>query len=167
MHRVHKYIRDSIRYLYRNPGTTYSQLMIAVHKAEGENEEAHDKVRARSAMTTEPVEGTTELGNQIAKLMAALTRAGQVNSPASAPNSPRQRGHGRGQMDRNTLGHPSSHNGLTGQGQTFSACSISASCGTRTTRQNTRDRMPKGSSSVSGAKAGAIWLRNVPPQPSH
>ena len=33
--------------------------MITAHKAESENEEAHDKVRARSAMTTEPVEGTT------------------------------------------------------------------------------------------------------------
>ena len=54
------------------------------------NEEAHDKVRARSAMTTEPVEGTTELENQIAKLMAALIRAGQGNCPSSAPNSPRE-----------------------------------------------------------------------------
>ena len=56
--------------------------MIAAHKAESENEEAHDKVRARSAMTTEPVEGTMELGNQIAKLMATLTWPGQGNSPA-------------------------------------------------------------------------------------
>ena len=59
-HGVHKHIRDSIRYLYSNPGTTYSQLMIAACKAESENEEAHDKVRARSVMTTEPVEGTME-----------------------------------------------------------------------------------------------------------
>ena len=69
--------------------------MITAHKAESENEEAHDKVRARSANATEPVEGTTELGNQITKLMAALTRTGEGNSPASAPNNPRQRGHGR------------------------------------------------------------------------
>ena len=48
------------------------------------------------AVTIKPVEGTTELGNQIAKLMAALTRAGQGNSPSSAPNSPRVRGHDRG-----------------------------------------------------------------------
>ena len=71
--------------------------MIAAHKAESENEEAHDTVRAGSAMTTEPVEGTTELGNQIAKLMATLIREGHGNSPADAPNSPRQRGHRRGQ----------------------------------------------------------------------
>ena len=95
-HRVHKHIRDSIRYLYSNPRTTYSQLMIAACKAENENEEAHDKVRARSAMTTDPIEGTMALGYQIAKLMAALIKAGQGNNPASIPNSPRQRGHGSG-----------------------------------------------------------------------
>ena len=66
-HGVHKHIRDSLRYLYTNPGTIYSQLMIAAHKAESKNEEACDRVRARSAMTTEPVEGTTDLGNQIDK----------------------------------------------------------------------------------------------------
>ena len=53
--------------------------MTAAHKAESENKEACDKVRARSAMTNEPVEDTTKLGNQIAKLMAALTRAKQDN----------------------------------------------------------------------------------------
>ena len=34
--------------LYSNLRTTYSQLMIAADKAESENDEAHDKVRARS-----------------------------------------------------------------------------------------------------------------------
>ena len=132
-HRVHKHIRDSIRYLYSNPGTTYSKLMITACKAESKNEEACVKLRARSTITTEPGEGTTELGNQIAKLMAALTWAGQGNSPASAPNSPRQRGCGRGHMDRNTPGCPSSHNDQTGLGQTASVCSASARCGTGTT----------------------------------
>ena len=135
----HKHIRDSIQYLYTNPRTTYSQLMIAAHKVESENEEAWDKVRARSAVTTEPVKGTTELGNQIARLMAALTRAGQGNSPSSAPDSPRHRGHGREQMDRNTPGCPNSHNGQTGPGQTTSACSLSASCSTGTTSQSQRN----------------------------
>ena len=69
---------------HSNPGTTYSQLMITAHKAESKNEEDQDKVRARSAVTTKPVEGTTQLENQIARLMmAALTRAGQGNSPVS------------------------------------------------------------------------------------
>ena len=136
IHGVHKHIRDSIRYLYSNPWTTYSQLMIATCKAESENEEAHDKIRARSAVTTDPVEGTMELGHQIAKLMATLTRAGQGNSPASTPNSSKQRGHGRGQMDRSTPGHPSSHNSQSGLGQTATVCSSSAghATGTATSR---------------------------------
>ena len=46
--------------------------MITAHEAESKSEEAHDKVRARSVVTT-------ELGIQIAKLMAALTRAEQCS----------------------------------------------------------------------------------------
>ena len=118
------------------PRTTYCQLMIAAHKMETENEEACDEVRARSAVTTKPVKGTTELGNQIAKLRAALTRAGQGNSHGSAPNSSRHRGCGRGQADRNTSGCPNSHNGQTGPGQTTSACTVSAGHGTGTTSQS-------------------------------
>ena len=64
-HGVCKHIRDSIRYLYSNARTTYSQLMIATNKAESENKEAHDKVRARSAMTTDHVEGTMELDTRL------------------------------------------------------------------------------------------------------
>ena len=84
-------MRDSIRFLYSNPGTTYSQLMIAAHKVESENKEAHDKVRARSAMTTDPVEGITELGDQIAKLMATLTREDRATAqpvPQISPERP-------------------------------------------------------------------------------
>ena len=88
--RVCKHIRHLIQYLYSNPRTTYSQLMITACKAESKNEETCDKVWARSAVTTEPVKGTTELGNQMGKLMAALIRAGQSNSPSSTQNSPRE-----------------------------------------------------------------------------
>ena len=101
-HGVHKNIRDSIRYLHNNPETTYLQLMVAAHKAESKMEEAKDKVGARSATATEAVDGSTELGNQVARLMAALTRAEQGNRPASVPNSPRHRSCGRGWTDRNT-----------------------------------------------------------------
>ena len=59
---VHKHNRDSIRYLYSNPGTTYSQLMIVTHKVGSENEKGHDKVRARAAMTTDPGEGYHGIG---------------------------------------------------------------------------------------------------------
>ena len=89
-HRVCKYIQDSIRYLCSTPGTSYSQLMVAAHKAESENEEMQDKVRARAAVTT-------ELGQQIAKLMATLTRAELGSSSASALNSPREAVGGDGQ----------------------------------------------------------------------
>ena len=107
---VYKHIWDSIRYLYSNPKTTYSQLMVTACKAESKMEEAKDKVRARSAAATEAVDGSKELGNQIVRLLAALIRADQGNHPTSAPNSPRHRGCGRGQMDRNTPTCPSSYN---------------------------------------------------------
>ena len=76
-HRVHKHICNSIRYIYSTLRTLFSQLMVAAHKVESENGEIEDKVRARAAVTTDSGEGTIELGQQIAKLMAALTRAGQ------------------------------------------------------------------------------------------
>ena len=83
------------------------------------------KVKVRLAAATEVPSSSKELGDQIARLMAALTRAEQGSCPASAPNSPRHRGHGRGQTDRNTPVHPSSHNGWTGLGQTTSVHSSS------------------------------------------
>ena len=154
-HGVRKNIRYSITYLHSNPKTTYSQLMVATCKAESKMEEAKDKVRARSAAATEVVDSSKELGNQIARVMAALTRAEQGSCPASAPNSPRYKGHRRGQTDRNTPTHPSSHNGWTGLGQTTSACSSSTASwvdtvpqgrgstqtpnGTQNGAQNTRD----------------------------
>ena len=125
-HGVLKQIRDAVRYLYSNP-VTYSHLMVMACKAESEMEEAKDKVRARSTVTTEVVDGFKELNNQIVKLMAGLARVEQGNCPVSAPNSPRHRGHRRGWMDRNTPTYPSSHNGQAGLSQTTSACRSSAS----------------------------------------
>ena len=123
---VCKHIRDSIRYLYSNPKTTYSQLMVTACKVESKMEEAKDKVSTRSAVITEVVDGSKELSNQIPKLMAVVTRAEEGNCPASAPNSPRHRGCGRGWMDRNNPACPSCHNGQTGPGQTTSTGSSSA-----------------------------------------
>ena len=82
------------------------------------------KVKARSAAATEVPTGSKELGDQIARLMAALTRAEQSTCSVSAPSSPWHRGRGRGRMDRQTPVHPNSHNGRTSLGQT-SACSSS------------------------------------------
>ena len=125
-HEVCKHIRDSIRYLYSNLKTTYSQLMVATRKAEREMEEAKDKVRDRSAAATEVVDNSKELGDQVMRLMATWTRAEQGNCPTSTPNSPRHMGHGRGHTDRNTPTCPSSHSDWTGLGQTTYACSSSA-----------------------------------------
>ena len=52
-------------------------------KAESETEET--KVKVRSAATTEVPSSSKELGDQIARLMAAVTRAEQGSCPASAP----------------------------------------------------------------------------------
>ena len=115
-HGVKKHVRDSIRYLYSNPQTTYSKLVVAARRAKSKTEET--KVKARSAAATEVPSGSKELWDQIARLMATLARAEQGSHPASAPSSPRHRGHGRGWTDQNTSVHPNSHNGWTGLGQT-------------------------------------------------
>ena len=125
-HGVRKHVRDSIRYLYGNSETTYLELVITAHRVESKMEETKERVKARSAAATEVASGSKELGDQIARLMAALTRVEQGSHPASAPNSPRHRGHGRGQVDSNTPVCPRSHNGRTGLGQTASIHSSSA-----------------------------------------
>ena len=115
-HGVKKHIRDSVQYLYSNPQTTYSELVVTARRAESKTEET--KVKARLATATEVPSGSKELGDQIARLMAALTRAEQSSHSASAPSSPQHWGRGRGRTDRNTSVHPNSHNGQTGLGQT-------------------------------------------------
>ena len=122
-HGVYKHIQDSIRYLYSTPGTSYLQLMVAGQNVESKNEEIWNTVRARVA--TDSRKGTTELGQQIAKLMAALTKVRMGSNPACAPSSPREGGHGRGCADRSTPGSPSSHNAWTSLGQTALDCSTS------------------------------------------
>ena len=67
--------------------------------------------------------------------MATLNRAEQGTHPATAPNSPRHRGCGRGQMDSNTPVCPSSHNGWTGLGQHTSAHNSSAASRVTTATQ--------------------------------
>ena len=179
-HGIHKHNREPIRYLYSSSRTLYSQLMVAAHKVESKNKEVKEKVKAGTAVTIDPREGTTELGHQIAKLMADLTRAWQGNSPASTPNSPRQRGHGRGWRERGTPGHPSSHNGWTGLGQTAPDTSTPIGCGTWTTTGKDQGQNSQGTnarhegtptggtptlSSALDERAGVIWLGNVPLQP--
>ena len=71
--------------------------MVTAHKAErDEHEEIQDKVRARAKVATDWKEGSTKFRQQIARLMAALTKAGQGSSPSITPSSPQERGHWRG-----------------------------------------------------------------------
>ena len=83
--------------------------MVAARKAESEMKDAKQKVRAWSSTATEVPDGSKELGDQITRLMATLNRAEQGTHPATTPNSPRHRGHGRGWMDRSTHVCPSSN----------------------------------------------------------
>ena len=62
---------------------------------ESETEETKERVKVKSAASTEVATGSREVGDQIARFIAALTRVEQGSHPASAPNSPRHRGHGR------------------------------------------------------------------------
>ena len=83
--------------------------------------------------------------------MAALTRAEQSSHSVSAPSSPRHRGHGRGQTDRNTSVCPNSHNGWTGLGQT-SACSSSV---VKTSTESPHKGTQNMQTSVQGGTQGA------------
>ena len=64
------------------PEPPTSQLMVTTHKAEiCKNEEIWDKVRDRATVATDPGEGMAELGQQIAKLMAAWPRLDRTAIP--------------------------------------------------------------------------------------
>ena len=77
-HGVCKHICDSVWYLYRTPGTSYSQLMVATRRA---------------TVTTNLGEGMAKLGQQIAKLMATLMQTRHGSSHPSAPSSLWEHGH--------------------------------------------------------------------------
>ena len=172
-HGVHKHIYDSTWYLYSTPGTSYLQLMVAAHKAESENEEIWDKVRARAAVVTDSGEGMAELGQQIAKLMATLTKVGQGNSPSNMPSIP-----GCGVMEGDTMvvAPPNFHNGTSGPGQTIPAHSSSrrhgvggprnwsngqGNQGTSMRREATANRWDPNSLQSFMCQGGATWLGNA------
>ena len=76
--------------------------MVTTYKAESEKKEAKDKVRARSAVATEVVDGSKELCSQITKLMAALTMAEQGTILQGRGNTQGPNG-GQGMKDLNSL----------------------------------------------------------------
>ena len=133
-HGVHKHIRDSIRYLYSTPGASYSQLMVAACKAESENKEIQDEVRARAAVKADSGEGTTEWDSRLPNWWLPWPGQGRVVAQPVLQIAPeRERGHGRGQTDRGTPGHTSTHNSQTSCGQTSPDCSTHTDCTTGTT----------------------------------
>ena len=168
-HGVKKHVRDSVRYLYSNPQTTYPKLVVAARRAESKTEET--KVKVQSAAATEVPSGSKELGNQIVRLMAALTRAEQSSHSASAPSSPRHRGCGRGWTERNTSVCPNSHNGWTGLGQTSAHSSSVVNKpsaefpkrGTPNMQTRVQGRM-QGTQQCFRCQVGAIWPKSVQPR---
>ena len=120
-HGVGKHIHDSVWYLYSTPRTSYPQLMVATQKAESENEETQERVRARAMVTTNFGERTAKLVQQIAKLMAALTQTEQGSGHSSAPPSPQGHGHRWGCSGRGTPSCQNPHSGSGSPGQTTPA----------------------------------------------
>ena len=152
-HGVKKHVRDSVQYLYSNPRTTYPTLVVTARRAESKTEET--KVKVQSAAATEVPSGSKELGDQIARLIAALTRAEQSTCSASAPSSPRHRGHGRGRMDRQTPVCPNSHNGQTGLGQTSAHSSSIVKSSAKSPRKGNQNTQANLQSSTQGARGSS------------
>ena len=142
-----------MRYLYSNPQTTYSELVVSAMRAESKMEET--LVRARSAPATKVPSGSKELGDQIARLIAALTRAEQSTHSASAPRSPKHRGCGRGRTDRQTPVHPNSHNGWTGPGQTSTHSSSIIKSNAKSTSKGNQNMQTNVQSSTQGARGSS------------
>ena len=128
-HGVCKHICDSIEYLYSTPGVSFSQLMVATQKAQSENEVTQERVRARAKATNKPREGMSELGQQIAKLMATLAHTRQGSNPFNMPGSPQEHGCGHGHGRRSTSSCPNSCNGRGSPGLMTLACSLSTEHG--------------------------------------
>ena len=146
---------------------------------QSENEEAHDKVRARSAMTTDPVEGTMELGHQIAKLMAALSRAGQDRATAQpVPQiDPDREGMGGDRWTGALLAAPAPILAKLVWDRLPQPTVHLSAVAQEPPLVEPGDRAPKDlkkipptrgiptCSSASGARVGAIWLGNAPLEP--
>ena len=123
-HGVRKHIHDSSQYLYNTSGVSYSQLMVATQKAKSKNEETQDCMRAKATVTTEPVEGTDELQQQIIQLMATLTMVGWGSSNNSTLSSPQEHVCGCGQSARNNNSWPKYQSGRGGPPQSAQPCSL-------------------------------------------
>ena len=152
-HGVKKHVRDSVRYLHSNPQTTYSELVVTARRAESKMEET--KVKVQLAAPTEVPTGSKELGDQIARLMAVLTRAEQSTRSVSAPSSPRHRGRGRGRMDRQTPVRPNSHNGRTSLGQPSARSSSDVTSSAESPRKGNPTAQTNAQGNTQGARGSS------------
>ena len=78
-HGIRKPLRDSIRYLYKGPLTTYPELLAAAREAEGEVEDARGKGSYPNATSTD--------GSDLTTLVAQISQAfgGQGSTNSSYP----------------------------------------------------------------------------------
>ena len=106
---VKKHVRDSVRYFYSNPSDHLLQTGGCSPQGADESEtwrKLKVKVQGQLLLSEVP-SGSKELGDQIARLMAALTRAEQSSCTLPVPPAAQgHRDHGRGWTDRNTPVHP-------------------------------------------------------------
>ena len=132
-----------------------------------------------ATVTTDLEEGMAKLGQQIVKLMAALTQTGQGSSHSSAPASPWEHGCRWRHSGRGTPSHPNLCSSSSGPGQTTPAPNLPSECGVEGTGTWSRDQGNCRSSTrreaqlvaktqplinVLDARVGAIWLENSLPQ---
>ena len=128
---------------------------------------------------TDPRKGTAELGQQIAKLMATLTQAGQSNGTSSVPSSPWERCHRWGTI---VVAPPVAQTPTIGRGdpdQMTQACSLPTRCEAGSTKNGAMTRITKGLqqggmaqpifrtqtlSNASGSWGDATWPGNALPQ---
>ena len=89
-----QHLRNSMRYLYKKPGTTYEELMMSAKEAEAEW--IDNKVRVKSAVISEDPgkKEREELKQRIEKLTESVKAANLQAKPASprhkkSPKSPR------------------------------------------------------------------------------
>ena len=131
-------------------------------------------------MSTDPGESTTELGHQIAKLMATLTMAWLGNSPASFQIAPDREAVGGDRQTGLLLAAPAPIMARLVLDRLTQATAHLPAVGQETQYIATRDRTTKGLmigekaqptggtptlSSALNVRAGVIWLGNVPLQP--
>ena len=85
---VSQSLRDSSRYLYKDPTVMYQALLKAIEETESECEEGKATVRAKSATVAEDT-GTVELKERIEALTTVVKSSNVVSTGMKPPGSPK------------------------------------------------------------------------------